>query len=328
MTKPLLSVCLITYNHESYILEALKGIAIQECEFDFELVIADDCSKDNTIPVIEDFLRTSSIKNYRVIRRQHNLGMQTNWEKANQECQGKYIALLEGDDYWCAPHKLQKQVNFLEANPDHSFCFHQVYEKEGNNVFLSNLNDATSEKTYTISDLAKGNFIHTPSVVFRKGYFDQLPAWFKDSPVADYVIHMLNAKHGKIKYFPEPMAVYRKHGGGVWSSKSYEKRVLGFNKTLSFLFNEFDGEVLSILKKQKAANLSTLAKMAYGNKEVSKARSYLKEAFSLDETLMEKWVSDIYPSLIERLFQSRKYQAAEMFSRLFNIGLIKKSKKM
>ena len=127
-------------------------------------------------------------------------------------------------------------------------CFHRVYElAEGEAPELSNLNTSPNQETYTIEDLAKGNFIHTPSVVFRNGLFKEFPAWFKDAPAGDYVIHMLNAEHGKIKYFPDPMAVYRRHSGGLWSSSDYRTNVVKFNWIKRKLDTHFNYKYHSLL---------------------------------------------------------------------------------
>ena len=118
--QPKVSVCMITYGHEKFIEEAINGVLMQECDFVVELIIANDCSPDKTDAVIQNILcnhpRASWIK---YIKHDKNLGMMPNFIFAMQECKGKYIALCEGDDYWTDPSKLQKQVDFLEANSDY-----------------------------------------------------------------------------------------------------------------------------------------------------------------------------------------------------------------
>ena len=109
----LLSVIMITYGHENFIEQAIKGVLIQECNFDFELIIANDCSPDNTDIIIKDIIandpRAGKIK---YVRHNNNIGMMPNFIYALQSAKGKYIALCEGDDYWTLPSKLQKQVDF------------------------------------------------------------------------------------------------------------------------------------------------------------------------------------------------------------------------
>ena len=216
-----LSVCCITYNQEKFISQAIEGMLAQETNFDVEIVIGDDASTDNTGKICENFLKRYPDK-IRLLSSKKNLGMNVNFERSIKACKGKYIALCEGDDYWIDNHKLQKQVDFLEANPDFSICCHRVYDLYGKkNLKLETSKTSEVIKEYTIDDLTKGNFLNTVSVVYRNGLFKDFPSWFSESPVGDYVLHMLNAQFGKIKYLPDVMAVYRRHGKGLWSCLLY-----------------------------------------------------------------------------------------------------------
>lgn len=236
---PLLSVCIITYNQQDYIKQCIDGALMQNVDFDYEIVIGDDNSKDDTLKICQQFADSYPGK-IRLIARPHNLGMIGNWVETIKACKGKYIAICEGDDYWTDSSKLQKQTDFLEANPDYAICFHRVYELEKDKApELSNLNTSLSEETYTIEDLAKGNFIHTPSVVFRNGLVKEFPEWYKDAPIADYILHMLNAKEGKIKYLPESMAVYRSNAG-IWSTQNMQYKLIKWMQVLEFLIEDFD----------------------------------------------------------------------------------------
>jgi glycosyltransferase involved in cell wall biosynthesis len=252
-----ISICMITYNHEKYIAEAIEGVLSQESNFSFELIISNDASTDNTDGIINEIISNHSKGNLiKYFNHEGNLGMMPNFIFALNKCKGKYVAICEGDDYWTDPNKLQKQVNYLEAHEDYSICFHRVYElKDDKKPVLSNLNSSKKEKTYTVQDLARYNFIHTPSVVFRNGFITAFPEWFKESPVGDYVLHMLNARHGKIKYLPEAMAVYRLHTYGTWSTQSQVHRSARWVWMLAHLSKEFkDTDVEKILLSQKAQN--------------------------------------------------------------------------
>jgi len=119
--KPLVSVCMITYNHENFIKDAIEGILMQKTSFPIELIIGEDCSTDNTRKIVKDYEE----KYPEIIFAQYsekNLGMINNFLNVLQAARGKYIALCEGDDYWTDPLKLQKQVDFLEANPEYVIC--------------------------------------------------------------------------------------------------------------------------------------------------------------------------------------------------------------
>jgi glycosyltransferase involved in cell wall biosynthesis len=111
----LVSVAMVTYYHEKYIRQALDSILMQNTAFRYEVVIGDDCSGDNTKSILEDYQKKypNLIK---LILRDENIGANNNLVDVYSKCRGKYIAILEGDDYWCDPNKLQNQVQFLEEN--------------------------------------------------------------------------------------------------------------------------------------------------------------------------------------------------------------------
>ena len=255
LTKPLLSVCLITYNHVKYIEQAIEGVLMQQTDFSFDLIIADDFSIDGTREIVINYKKKYPAL-IKLILQQKNVGAAQNWIELITTPSAKYIAYFEGDDYWTDPLKLQKQVDFLEANNDYAICFHRVHElRTGEDIRLSTLNNSTEEETYTVEDLAVDNFIHTPSVIFRNDLIKKFPDWFVDSPVGDYPLHMLNARFGKIKYFPECMAVYRRHENGIWGGKSQLHQSTGWVWMLTRLAAEFKGtEVEKILLEQKVRN--------------------------------------------------------------------------
>jgi glycosyltransferase involved in cell wall biosynthesis len=311
------SVCMITYNHEKYIRQAIEGIILQQTGFAFELVIGEDCSTDRTRAICEEYALKYP-QRIRLLPSDKNYGMVTNLVRILEACTGKYVAICEGDDYWTDPLKLQKQVDFLEANPEYAICFHRVDELEKGEIKRSGLNKSEKEETYTIEDLARGNFISTPSVIFRNGLIREFPKWFTKSPVGDYVLHMLNARFGKIKYFSEPMAVYRRHGQGAWGLRKAEENSLSFIKVIDFLIPEFDGPVKDILIKQKAGIFSQLATIKYYERNVEKAKEYIENAFLLDESLKERWLRDDYPTVIQNLFNSRRYKAADKLAHYLN----------
>ena len=138
--------------------------------------------------------------------------------------EGKYIAVCEGDDYWTDENKLQIQIDFLEKNEDFTLTFHNVFIRNGETLStdLDYEKRLNSKDVYTIDDLSKGNFIHTPSVVFRNMEIE-FPEWYYTSFLGDYPLWSWLSKKGKIKYFPEKMGVYRENVG-VWSGKSQEER--------------------------------------------------------------------------------------------------------
>jgi len=246
--KPLVSVIMITYGHEKYIEEAIKGVFLQKTNFPLELIISNDKSPDSTDEIVKNIIK-SAPENISVNYIQHpeNIGMHHNFTSALRTAQGKYIAVCEGDDYWTDENKLKKQIDFLEKNEDFTLTFHNVFIRncETLRADLDYEKRLSSKDVYTIDDLSRGNFIHTLSAVFRNIKIE-FPEWYFSSFLGDYPIWMWLSKKGKIKYFPEKMGVYRENVG-VWSGKSQEEREF---KTMLVLRNLIpDFEMLPDVKK-------------------------------------------------------------------------------
>ena len=246
--KPLVSVIMITYGHEKYIEEAIRGIFLQKTNFPLELIISNDNSPDFTDEIVKNIIK-SAPENISVNYIQHpeNIGMHHNFTSALRTAQGKYIAVCEGDDYWTDENKLKKQIDFLEKNEDFTLTFHNVFIRncETLRADLDYEKRLSSKDVYTIDDLSRGNFIHTLSAVFRNIKIE-FPEWYFSSFLGDYPIWMWLSKKGKIKYFPEKMGVYRENVG-VWSGKSQEEREF---KTMLVLRNLIpDFEMLPDVKK-------------------------------------------------------------------------------
>jgi glycosyltransferase involved in cell wall biosynthesis len=218
MNKPKISACLITFNHENFIRECLEGAISQIGDFDYEIIIGDDCSSDNTKQICLEY-STKYPNLIKYTKRNNNLGMIGNWIATISECSANYIALCEGDDYWTDPYKLKKQVDFLEANPDYVLSFHKVKILKPDGGLVEDFITKVPENYETQETLARlGNYIHTPSVVF-KNIKMEFPPEFSLSPVGDYFLYIMLTEHGKLKYLEEEMAVYRE-SVGIWSSQT------------------------------------------------------------------------------------------------------------
>lgn len=253
----MLSVAMITYGHSQYLEEAIESILMQQTSFDFELVISNDCSPDNTDKIIQEIIDSNPNGNkIKYYSHKKNIGMMPNFIFTLEKCKGKYIALCEGDDYWTDPLKLQKQVDFLETHKDFSICFHNVNILTGNEFVEENIRKGIPSVT-TISNLATQNYIHTPSVVYRNGLIPEFPVYFSKTPIGDYFLHMLNAKYGKIKYIDEIMAVYRVHDTSYWSSKDRLERIRIWVEFIENIKENFDTEIQIILDQQINQQLNT-----------------------------------------------------------------------
>jgi glycosyltransferase involved in cell wall biosynthesis len=214
-----LSVFILTYNHERFIEQAVRSVLMQKTGFPFELVIGEDASTDATAHLVRR-LQAEHPDKVRATIRTHNVGMHRNFIETYRACAGEYVAFLDGDDYWTSPDKLQKQVDFLDAHPACSLCFHnvQVRLEERDEIEGLGFDNPGGQSTFEIDDLIVNNFIPSCSVVARNRLIDHFPDWLPEVALVDWVYTLLLARHGSISYLDEPMAVYRKHAGGVWSA--------------------------------------------------------------------------------------------------------------
>lgn len=215
---PDISIAMLTYNHQDFIGEAIESVLMQQTSYSYKIIIAEDCSTDKTREIILEFQRKNPDK-IKLILQKVNVGASKNNVILLSNLEGKYIAALEGDDYWTDPLKLQKQVNFLESNPDYVLCFHQVNVLKTDGSIVDDFITKVPENYETIETLARlGNYIHTPSVVFRN-VLKEFPFEFEQSPIGDYFLYMMLVEHGKLKCLKEKMCVYRE-GVGIWSQKN------------------------------------------------------------------------------------------------------------
>jgi len=239
--SPKVSVCMITYGHEKFIVEAINGVLMQECNFEIELIIANDFSLDNTNKIVNSFIETHPRGHFiKYTMHSKNMGMMPNFIWALEKCKGKYTALCEGDDYWTDPLKLQKQIDFLENNKDYILSFHDV---NVNNTRKNSINNYRmigflKNNNLETEDLLKPWFIPTCSVVFRKSEKFSLPKWFHLSANGDMALLLLLSLEGKFKYLNEIMGVYRMHDNGI--SVSYTGYSNIFSKIHLYQnFNEY-----------------------------------------------------------------------------------------
>ncbi len=205
------SVYMITYNHERFIAQAIDSVLMQQVDFDYEIVIGEDCSTDNTRSIVIDYQnrfpdRIKSLLN------EKNLGMMPNFIQTMQACKGQYIAMLEGDDYWTDPHKLQKQVDFLDRHPEFAICSHNVKVKREGSMQSHEWLGARHKEVSTLEDLLRnGSGGATCSLVFRNGVFGDYPEWYYTIHGGDWALQVLCASCGKLRYFREVMGVFRRH---------------------------------------------------------------------------------------------------------------------
>lgn len=233
----ILSVVVMTYNHANFISQALDSVLMQKADFDYEILISEDCSTDRTREIVIGYQRRYPDK-IRLLLSERNMRCNSVVSRAIDAAHGTYIAFLDGDDYWIHAEKLQKQVEFLHTHPQCSICFHNarvVYEDGRRSA--RNWTPENQPEFSTFEDIWMGNFIPMCSTMFRRAAIGAIPAWYEDLfPITDWPLHILSAQQGTIGYINEVMGVYRQHSGGFYSAHSEaekQQKTLDFYRTMN-----------------------------------------------------------------------------------------------
>lgn len=218
---------MITYNHESYIKDSIESIMSQKCKFNFELIIGEDCSSDNTRLICKEYAeKYPSI--ITLICSDENIGMNKNFFRILKLCKGKYVAFCDGDDYWIDQYKLQKQVDFLEKNIDYGLCYSNV------NCLLVKSDKIIYEKERyklpNFDNLLLDNFIPTLTVCCRRNLIVDFYSKFEldliNSLLLDYPLWLYISYLTKIKYFNEKMGIYRILEESASHTKNHKQQYL------------------------------------------------------------------------------------------------------
>jgi glycosyltransferase involved in cell wall biosynthesis len=215
------SVCMITYNHERYIEEAIDSVLSQKTNFHYRLVIGEDYGPDSTRQICERYAEKYPSK-IKLLSSEKNLGMQPNFVRTLMACTGEYVALCEGDDFWCDENKLQKQYDILNANRELAISVHEtqiLYSDNTTQLLVKPIYKAKSE--YSQKEMLEAVLpaYQTTSLFFRQ--IKEYPEWLNHSIVGDIPVFLLAVLQGKLHYSDEVMSVYRVHNAGISSVNNY-----------------------------------------------------------------------------------------------------------
>lgn len=243
------SVCISAYNHEDFIEEALTSVLNQECSFDFEIILSNDRSTDQTHEVIRKIIDNHPRgEKIRYFNQEKNLGINGNLIFTLEQATGKYIALLEGDDYWLDKNKLQKQFDFLGANPDYTL-FTAAYRTVtlDHQQFDRKMDGDVKDFTYTF-DTIKGFSPNYLNMFFLRQSLEveKLKEFVYSG---DNVIFLLCLSKGKIYFSNEILAFRRTHANSAWTAKSeIERKKMGIEQLIGlYRFPEYRKSIRSSL---------------------------------------------------------------------------------
>ncbi|MGM8362767.1 glycosyltransferase [Flavobacterium sp. ARAG 55.4] len=278
MSSNQVSVFVLTYNQENFIAQAIESILMQKTNFTYQLVIGEDCSTDTTREICEIYAQQFPDKIKILPALDTNIGLIANYMRTLKECDGKYIAICDGDDYWLDEYKLQKQVDFLESNPDFSIIYTRVRKLYPNGEFKEST--VIPQKTSsTFDDLIFDNYIPSVTALFKniQDNCSEIPDWILNYPYGDWPTYLWTIKNGgKVYFLDEITAVYRMEIG---VSSKIRKKVSTIDEINSRITRE-------ILKDSSFKSRKEIVKQALIKQKIrlmvryNRERNYV-EAFKL-----------------------------------------------
>lgn len=234
------SVAVITYNQQSTIAQALDSILSQKGDFGLEVVIGEDCSKDNTWDICNDYQKRYPDK-VRLLPNEKNLGIMANFARTVQACTGDYLAILAGDDYWCDDHKLQKQLQFLQEHQEYGVVCTNGYRlmvRSGKLLDgvapLNPVPDGDIRKYY--HDRYGGVYAMPLTLLIRRDLMQHVDfdTYIRlGFPVEDYPMQSVLAHHTRFGYIPDKTCVYRVYGQSATFVSYDHPRYLAYHKGLA-----------------------------------------------------------------------------------------------
>lgn len=283
---PLVSVSCLTYNHKAFIRKTLDGILMQQCTFNFEILIHDDASTDGTQDIIREYehVYPSVIKPIYQTENQFSLKRINISQLQRKRARGKYIALCEGDDYWTDPLKLQKQVDFLESHPDFSMCFHKcTIENMTGDLWKDQTFGHLVEKEYSGREILSQWTVPTASVMYRTCFRERLDNMPRPKGILyfDIMVYLTLAECGRIQCLGDAMCVYRIHPESTVHKKD-NQRPMKYITHLKTIQTVFDGKYRNATDHLIADRYLTLVMMALKGKKVATAFTHGLQALRYD----------------------------------------------
>lgn len=288
------SICCITYNHGKYIRKALDSFLLQKRNFGIEILINDDASTDDTQDIIREYERKypEIIKPIYHSENMYSQGVTNPSGMYNfPRAEGKYIAMCEGDDYWCDDEKLQMQVDYMEDHPEVSFCFHAAkienldasfspslirpYERDG----IISAKEVINKKTH----------YPTASLLLKTEYMKKLPQYYFDCKVGDIPMQIISVKYGDAYYIDRIMSVYRMGVPTSWTnsqfSGDYKKKQEEYFQNMEKMYEAYDKDCEYRFHSEVVEAIKRLRFLTYVNTRDFKhilSKKFKKEYSQLD----------------------------------------------
>lgn len=278
------SVIVVTYNQEAYLPQALDSILAQQCDFDFEIIVGEDCSTDNTRKVCLSYQAKYPDK-IRLLLHEKNQGLVENFFQLLEICRGEYIAKVDGDDYWCNPLKLQQQVAFLDQHPDYAMVDGgvRIYDEATSTFADLPLEQWPQDDLFGAIIRGKLGVWSCPSATcFRHSMYkkiDTLEIRRQKFLTEELALYLGLAHEGKFFTIPEMMAVYRKSAeGSVSRSRQVEKRMRlkkSYNDIAIFFARKYNYGGPAFIRRLKNNLHDTILKYLIGSGKYTEAQAYI-----------------------------------------------------
>ena len=301
----------MTFNHEPFIRQAMDSIMMQKTNFKVEVVVGDDFSTDSTLEIIKEYTSTENI-HINILQRtigdsywkkRQQLGRLYNFSNILENCNGKYVALLDGDDYWTDPLKIQKQIDFLEKNKDYVISFHDAKVVDADDKFLKPHKLKKSiRRDRNPEENVSGMEIPALSVVFRKYFLKKLPNSFHQVKNGDTFLMTFIGQNGKSKFQSDIIpAAYRVHSGGIWSTLNSNEKIIDLYNTYLCIYQVIDNPNLNKMLRRKLfiySLQSSLLLNGIGNRVYRYISSYKLLSLTKDDLV---GVMEVHKSIFKYL---------------------------
>ena len=268
-STPMVSICMAAYNHERFIGKAIESVVNQKTDFPIQLIIGEDCSKDRTREICEKYAVQYPDK-ILLLPSDSNWGMSKNGMRIMQQARGKYVAILDGDDYWSDPHKLRDQVAFMEQNPDYALVHTDIDAVDDDGNFIENelVNERRTkyQNGHVFFKLMEGyNFISSCTALFRHEYLtigdDGMDKYWYSF---DYWYWLRLAMRGKVHYMNKRTACYRIHAGGITNTSQFHADTPRQYHFMYDVISEFDNyAVFPLEETQKRVIFKKILSLLY-----------------------------------------------------------------
>lgn len=309
-----IDVIFICYNQAPYIAQAIESILMQQIEnhIHVRMIIADDCSTDNTMNIIKSYENISPFK-FEYLECSNNLGLAENYRRAFKNIDADYFAILEGDDYWIDPYKLQKQINYLESHPEVGICSTDCLIEVDGIKSKTGVIASTSYKINQTNPLFENQYLANLTWMFRKDILQyiNIPKDCVDIPL---LLLYETCLHSKIEYIDDITGVFRRHHGSVTNKNFlsfgkyyYEKNLFYLRISYADKFYNANDNICKLFT-DALLNLYPLAKLHNDIDTCECIKKYFANKISFD--IYDAFSDDkirLYKSL-QSLLQSKAYR--------------------